>query len=292
MVAKFNRSYMYYRVRNLYDLRVSIHQCRPPIIVVPIHQGWRTANNGVIQIPSSFPIPTQYHAIVAEGYDDSSQQIAFLNSWGPGWGNSGRGFLPYRYFTDFATDAWAVVIAPNLMRDSKKYLSHEFVTHPGAIYNPLGNLSFVISVWQPSSHTRVGWCFATIRDGWYEIEDFFIRPQYQSDKRHFISLAAEAFRVPIHNSLPVRLWVSDTDTRSISANFSVVNELIRRFQLRVSPGGVKWAPYKAELAVPLTGLPTGISSAWPSVLDLSRAAVRGRAGPNLSDHHPTLQIVR
>ena len=134
--------------------------------------------------------------------------------------------------------------------------------------NPLGNFSFVINIWQPHSDVRVGWCCATIRDSWFEVEDFFIRPDYQNDERHLISLAAEAFRVPICQQLPVRFWIPDADTHFTGSNFSVINKLIRQLGLRVRLSGVKWAPYRAEMPVPMRSLPSGIMPAWPNVLAL------------------------
>ena len=54
------------------------------------------------------------HAVAAVGYDDAAQHIVFRNSWGPGWGESGYGFLPYAYILDpgLAADFWTVRSAP------------------------------------------------------------------------------------------------------------------------------------------------------------------------------------
>jgi C1A family cysteine protease len=56
------------------------------------------------------------HAVIAVGYDDRrrvrSDKGALLvrNSWGPGWGDHGYGWLPYTYLhTRLALDCWTLV---------------------------------------------------------------------------------------------------------------------------------------------------------------------------------------
>jgi len=50
------------------------------------------------------------HAVMAVGYDDSSQRFIVRNSWGKGWGLGGYFTLPYAYLTDanLADDFWTV----------------------------------------------------------------------------------------------------------------------------------------------------------------------------------------
>ncbi len=50
------------------------------------------------------------HAVMALGYDDSSQRFTVRNSWGPGWGMGGYFTIPYGYLTDsnLADDFWTI----------------------------------------------------------------------------------------------------------------------------------------------------------------------------------------
>jgi len=70
----------------------------------------------------AFPAPNSHYrggyAIVAAGYDDNliigNDRGALLvrNSWGPTWGNSGYGWMSYRYVTqDLAEDWWTLISA-------------------------------------------------------------------------------------------------------------------------------------------------------------------------------------
>jgi C1A family cysteine protease len=35
------------------------------------------------------------HSVTLIGYDDSKQLLKFINSWGPGWGDKGFGYISY-----------------------------------------------------------------------------------------------------------------------------------------------------------------------------------------------------
>ena len=60
------------------------------------------------------------HAMVTAGYDDTKRirnapnpgALLVRNSWGPGWGDHGYGWLPYDYVTSgLATDWWSLIKA-------------------------------------------------------------------------------------------------------------------------------------------------------------------------------------
>jgi C1A family cysteine protease len=50
------------------------------------------------------------HAVVAVGYDDSTQRFLVRNSWGSGWGQEGYFTMPYGYLTDagLSADFWTL----------------------------------------------------------------------------------------------------------------------------------------------------------------------------------------
>jgi C1A family cysteine protease len=47
------------------------------------------------------------HAICLVGYDDSKQAFKFINSWGPGWGESGYGWITYAFLNSVIIEALA-----------------------------------------------------------------------------------------------------------------------------------------------------------------------------------------
>jgi len=50
------------------------------------------------------------HAVLAVGYDDTTHQFVFRNSWGKSWGKGGYAFMPYAYLLDsnLSDDFWTI----------------------------------------------------------------------------------------------------------------------------------------------------------------------------------------
>jgi C1A family cysteine protease len=74
------------------------------------------AAGGKIPYPTASDRVDGGHAVVAIGYDDAMTvgrlkgALLIRNSWGPGWGVNGYGWLPYAYVADgLADDFWSVV---------------------------------------------------------------------------------------------------------------------------------------------------------------------------------------
>ena len=57
------------------------------------------AKSGVVPMPAPTEKVLGGHAVVAVGYDDSTQRFIVRNSWGPGWGQNGYFEMPYLYVT-------------------------------------------------------------------------------------------------------------------------------------------------------------------------------------------------
>jgi C1A family cysteine protease len=69
-----------------------------------------------VPFPTCFDAPVGGQAVLAVGYDDARRvrsergALRVRSSWGPGWGEDGCGWLPYRYVTDrLAADFWTVL---------------------------------------------------------------------------------------------------------------------------------------------------------------------------------------
>jgi C1A family cysteine protease len=68
------------------------------------------AETGELNMPGPKERLLGGHAVLAVGYDDSTQRFIIRNSWGEGWGIKGHFTMPYAYLTDsnLADDLWTV----------------------------------------------------------------------------------------------------------------------------------------------------------------------------------------
>jgi C1A family cysteine protease len=68
------------------------------------------ANTGQAPMPGSDEQLLGGHAVLAVGYDDSTQRFLVRNSWGPKWGKQGHFTLPYAYLLDdnLSDDFWTI----------------------------------------------------------------------------------------------------------------------------------------------------------------------------------------
>ena len=246
-IARFNRTVAHFRVRTLFDARTLLAQRFPVQVSVPIHPDWRTAPNGLIRMPQPSELWTGQHSVLIIDYHDGDQLLTFMNSWGRGWGDRGFGHLPYEYFSRFSQEAWYIewgLRFSSRLRDLRGRDAFAIVEQ--RFQNSLGYDSVVIDQWDLANDVRVGWCIATIRDEWFEVEDFFIRPDYQRGP-HLRKLLSAVSEKSANLELPMRFWIPWADTRYGSSNFGLINDVIRAGKLNVEPSGQLWAPYKAEL---------------------------------------------
>lgn len=75
-------------------------------------EGDEVAKTGVLNLPTAGESMVGGHAVVAVGYDDSTQRFLVRNSWGTDWSPSMGGYftMPYAYLTnrDLADDLWII----------------------------------------------------------------------------------------------------------------------------------------------------------------------------------------
>jgi C1A family cysteine protease len=68
------------------------------------------AETGVVPLPKKGEKQLGGHAVLAVGYDDSTQRFTVRNSWGDSWGDHGYFTMPYAYVTSahLASDLWVL----------------------------------------------------------------------------------------------------------------------------------------------------------------------------------------
>lgn len=257
-IARFQRTFAHFYIRDLYDARVAISRRTPVQVSVPIFPDWYKAPGGLIRMPQPREFSDQ-HSIVLEGYDDGKQFFRFWNNWGPRWGDNGYGYLPYEYFNRYFHEAWFAVLEDpdpgNREWRRKSKTTHTHWLSESVFINALGHACLVIDLWDLANDVRIGWSIATVRNDWLEVEDFFIRPDYQGDKRHCRILFTATLMSSKQENLPARFYIPWVDTNYGSSNFALINDGIRAAKLVVSPTGERWAPYKAVLPTQTSDAP-------------------------------------
>lgn len=70
----------------------------------------QVAQTGVVPMPGPGEKVVGGHAVLAVGYDDSTDQFIVRNSWGVGWGQKGYFMMPYNYLMNgqLADDFWTI----------------------------------------------------------------------------------------------------------------------------------------------------------------------------------------
>lgn len=70
----------------------------------------QVTSTGIAPMPTPGEPVIGGHAVLAVGYDDSTQRFMVRNSWGPNWGMAGYFTIPYAYVTDsnLADDLWTI----------------------------------------------------------------------------------------------------------------------------------------------------------------------------------------
>jgi len=68
------------------------------------------AKTGQLNLPKPKEKSLGGHAVMAVGYNETTQRFTIRNSWGARWGLKGYFTMPYAYLTDrnLADDFWTI----------------------------------------------------------------------------------------------------------------------------------------------------------------------------------------
>ena len=99
--------------RNLLQLKACLASGFPFVFGMSVYESFESeevARTGVVPMPS---IDEQFqggHAVLACGFDDTTERFTVQNSWGTSWGDKGFFTLPYEYLTteSLSDDFWTV----------------------------------------------------------------------------------------------------------------------------------------------------------------------------------------
>lgn len=99
--------------RILTQMRGCIASGFPFVLGFTVYEGFESdavASSGILNMPEPSEKPLGGHAVLAVGYDDSSQRFIIRNSWGTAWGQAGYFTMPYTYLMDenLSDDFWTI----------------------------------------------------------------------------------------------------------------------------------------------------------------------------------------
>ena len=244
-IARFNRIRSHFRIRSAYDAKICLWRAGPFGFSVPITRQWRRTADGLIAIPSN---PGEFeeagHAVTAVAYDDRTRLFKFINSWGPDWGERGMGYLPYQYFETYVSDAW-FECPMRLGHWLPDPTPEGFAQEVRIFVNALTHLCATIDLWNTVDDIRIGWCFMTRRDGYLDVEDYFLRPGFHGSD-HQAQLTHMVIALAKQLNLRLRVWVAHADRRSSATNFANVQDFLRSTGINVRPSPCTWAAYVGE----------------------------------------------
>ena len=111
-----NRVTVYRRVtRDLDQMRGCLAAGYPFVFGFTVYESFESkevADSGVMPMPQPDEQVLGGHAVLAVGYDDSTQRFTVRNSWGTNWGPRGYFTMPYAYLTTsgLSSDFWTARI--------------------------------------------------------------------------------------------------------------------------------------------------------------------------------------
>ncbi len=112
--AKLHPAVQYARVtQDAVQLKACLAAGYPFVFGFTVYESFEgddVAKSGIVPMPSDTEAEVGGHAVMAVGYDDSTQRFLTRNSWGVEWGLGGYFTIPYAYLTDsnLADDFWVI----------------------------------------------------------------------------------------------------------------------------------------------------------------------------------------
>ena len=108
--APVNKTTKYARLTlSISQVRLCLWSGHPFVFGMRCHDHWYRAAGGVIPVVTPATAkPIGGHAMVCVGYNDATQTLIVLNSWGATWGDKGYAHVPYSLFLREAYDAWVL----------------------------------------------------------------------------------------------------------------------------------------------------------------------------------------
>lgn len=103
----------YQRIVSFDDMKACLAGGNPFVFGFTVYSSFMSdavAATGKMPMPSKYENEEGGHAVLAVGYDDSTQSIIVRNSWGTEWGDNGYFYMPYAYIQNqtLCNDMWVI----------------------------------------------------------------------------------------------------------------------------------------------------------------------------------------
>jgi GNAT superfamily N-acetyltransferase len=237
ILARRNLGFRYQRVRSLYECKFVLAYHSPVAVSIDITRSWFDAPKGRIPERRHGEPTVASHSVTLTGYDDSKQQLKFINSWGPGWGDKGYGYISYRTFEQTWCEGWCFYPAgpkqsptgPEPGLKERAWGAKEFgggIFHVREIVGP--------------NEDRIAWAFAMHRMDSLDVEELFVKPEHRRKgfgKALVRLLGQLAFEVQQYP----RVWISYPDTTP--ENLLLIEKLLSPLGAHLREAPVRWAPF-------------------------------------------------
>lgn len=103
----------YHRILTLAEMKQCLAEGYPFVFGFSVYESFESpavARTGKLELPKAGERQLGGHAIMAAGYDDTTQRFLIRNSWGADWGLQGYFTMPYAYAASrsLADDFWTL----------------------------------------------------------------------------------------------------------------------------------------------------------------------------------------
>lgn len=93
------------------DVCIALADGYPVIFGFTVYENFESeemSRTGVLRLPRRGEVVVGGHAVLAVGYDQSTQHFLIRNSWGTDWGLEGYFWMPFAYIERLARDFWCL----------------------------------------------------------------------------------------------------------------------------------------------------------------------------------------
>ncbi len=96
-----------------------------------------------------------------------------------------------------------------------------------------------VEIYEKSTEKRIGWAFIILRDGYLDVEEFFVMPEHRN-KGHGLLLAKRLLQLSEGRSMPLRLWVTWADWNE--TNVYNLKWIATQLDVQMFWSPVAWSP--------------------------------------------------